>query len=411
MYDLIVKLKSTNSSIEKLELLKTATEYDKSLFKLAYDPFTQFGIKKFKFDKIGILELFETREILYILLSDLKSRKFTGNVAIELVTNFGNQLTKESQEVFSLLLKKDFKCGVNVKLLQKAFGDDFIKSFSVQLANKYDASKNYKTGYWYASPKLDGIRCIFIDNDLYTRSGHKIFGLDKILVQCKAIVSKFNLDFIDGELYSDQLQFQEIQGIVTSSKNMDASNKDKIYFNVFAVGNKLLKDTSSMCKVINLIQQSKLNLSNLFFVKYEIIENNPDVINEYCDRYMQRGYEGVMLRDVNNYYDWKRSNALLKHKQFIEHDFEIVGTFPGNMGTKYQNTLGGLMISGTYEGKEILSEVGSGFSDELRDELFQMDLLGKLVEVKFQNVTDTINEKTGTYSLRFPVFLKLKLDR
>lgn len=60
----------------------------------------------------------------------------------------------------------------------------------------------------------------------------------------------------------------------------------------------------------------------------------------------------------------------------------------------------------------ICSEV-SGFTDKMRDEIWNNKdfYLGKLVEVKYQNSTKSIDSETGKYSLRFASFLKWKLDR
>ena len=55
-------------------------------------------------------------------LETLRKREVTGNAAINLVEEtMSNLINHELQEIFELILKKDLKCGVNKKLIQKVF--------------------------------------------------------------------------------------------------------------------------------------------------------------------------------------------------------------------------------------------------------------------------------------------------
>ena len=54
--------------------------------------------------------------------------------------------------------------------------------FNLQLANTYSPSTNYGVSHWYSSPKLDGVRCLYIPGKgLISRSGKsKYVGLEHI---------------------------------------------------------------------------------------------------------------------------------------------------------------------------------------------------------------------------------------
>ncbi|MBQ7594134.1 MAG: hypothetical protein IJU48_07260 [Synergistaceae bacterium] len=42
---------------------------------------------------------------------------------------------------------------------------------NVQLANTYNSAKNYKVVSWWASPKFDGVRAVFIpEQGVFTRN-------------------------------------------------------------------------------------------------------------------------------------------------------------------------------------------------------------------------------------------------
>ena len=77
---------------------------------------------------------------------------------------------------------------------------------------------------------------------------------------------------------------------------------------------------------------------------------------------------------------------------------------------KYEGMLGALVCSGVIDGKYIETEVGTGFTDEQRNEFWLNKdvLIGRLAEIKFQEIS---SDATGKFSLRFPVFLKFKFDR
>jgi DNA ligase-1 len=72
--------------------------------------------------------------------------------------------------------------------------------------------------------------------------------------------------------------------------------------------------------------------------------------------------------------------------------------------------LGALVCSGMDDGKFITVNVGSGLSDEQRDEFWQERnlVIGQTVEI----LCDVISQnQDGTYSLRFPRFVRFRDDK
>ena len=74
---------------------------------------------------------------------------------------------------------------------------------------------------------------------------------------------------------------------------------------------------------------------------------------------------------------------------------------------KYSGMVGALVCSGEEDGKTINVDVGSGLTDEQRISFWEnkKDLIGRIVEIKCDTITQNQN---GTYSLRFPVFMRLR---
>jgi DNA ligase-1 len=106
-----------------------------------------------------------------------------------------------------------------------------------------------------------------------------------------------------------------------------------------------------------------------------------------------------MIKDTDAPYECKRSHSWLKAKPFIEVSLKVISTEEGtgrNVGK-----MGALVCEGLDDGKMIQVNVGSGFTDQQRDDFWNCRADGHIVEVRADAVTQN---QDGTYSLRFPRF-------
>jgi DNA ligase-1 len=112
-----------------------------------------------------------------------------------------------------------------------------------------------------------------------------------------------------------------------------------------------------------------------------------------------------MIKDIDAKYECKRSASWLKMKPFIEVSLEVTDVEEGT--GRNAGRLGALVCSGQDDGKSITVNVGSGFSDSDRTEFWdgRDSLAGQIVEVRADAVTQN---QDGTYSLRFPRFLRFR---
>jgi DNA ligase-1 len=113
------------------------------------------------------------------------------------------------------------------------------------------------------------------------------------------------------------------------------------------------------------------------------------------------GYEGIMMKNLDSQYECKRTDSWMKMKPFIEVSLNIVECEEGT--GKNLGKLGAFVCEGVDDGKRIRVNVGSGFSDDERDDYWKNrdSLLGNVVEVRADAVTQN---QDGNYSLRFPRF-------
>ena len=405
---LIKDLETNGSTLKKAELLKNFKNkaFLKEVLFYTLNPEFNYYIKKLpKMDFIGIGKFNKiTWQLIKGLLDRLNAREFTGNDAIARTVSIIERFDAESQELAKRILFRDLRCNVSATITNKVF-PKLIPEFKVQLANKYDPDKKYKNTLWAASRKMDGLRCVLKNGKLYSRNGKEVVGFDHIVEELNSLG---DFDLIDGELYSPEIPFQEIQGYVMRKKNVVVEDKQKIFFNIFAMIN---KDTTTPEMVMAI---EKLRLANhrkyLRFVEYKIIDNDFDKIQELDKLWVSEKFEGVMLRSMDVVYAYKRSDALVKFKSFKEEDLTIIDAIEGN--GKYQDMLGKFVCQGKVEKHKVKTEVGSGYNDEQRKKFWKnrKKMIGTLIEVKYQGLTDG-QASDGNLSLRFPIFKKTKEDR
>lgn len=271
----------------------------------------------------------------------------------------------------------------------------------VQLANTYDPDKSYKVDFWFATPKFDGVRAVFIPHEgLFTRNNKLIHGLENMQNALEKICSEKGLSFIDGELILSGATFQASQSVILSAEHKD---KDNVEFHVFAVGG----DFDNTLDMLDALPHQPE--ANIFRVDSVIILNDFQSVENACRKFTQQGYEGVVLRNPSVSYFNGRSDFLLKYKFFKEADLTITGV---QMGTgKLEGMLGSLNVEGLIDGVNVRSCVGTGLSVEDRKILGEdKNIIGKVLTVKYQALTEK-TDKNGYYSLRFPVVIGLKEDR
>jgi DNA ligase-1 len=144
-----------------------------------------------------------------------------------------------------------------------------------------------------------------------------------------------------------------------------------------------------------------------FFELLPILYQGSDTskIMELLDSELARGQEGVMINICDARYEFKRTNNLLKVKKMDTLDLEVIGFEEGS--GRLAGTLGAVLVR--YKNNNVV-KVGSGFSDEIRDQIWnhQMRYSGKIVEIQYFEETTNAD---GGESLRFPIFKDFRLDK
>jgi DNA ligase 1 len=145
---------------------------------------------------------------------------------------------------------------------------------------------------------------------------------------------------------------------------------------------------------IDIISQKEVDLDT-YVGELEFKQYNKDAI--------EQGFEGIMIKDVDAVYESKRSHSWLKMKPFIEVSLTVVTTEEGT--GRNAGKMGALVCEGNEDGKTIRVNVGSGFTDREREEFWSCRVDGHVIEIRADAITQN---QDGTYSLRFPRFLKFR---
>jgi DNA ligase-1 len=209
---------------------------------------------------------------------------------------------------------------------------DSYDKFEPMLAGDYTKQK-VQVSSGFSQPKLDGIRCIANSKGLWTRSGKPITSCPHIWEEVRHILELNPETTLDGELYNHELKedFNKIVSLVRKTKFSDddlAESERLVQYHVYDIHSTANKDD------VFSIRNEQLKNSGFFtyekylhFVPTTFCETQ-DELDELYASYMSDGYEGQMVR-LDEKYECKRSKSLLKRKQFITEEYEVIDVEEG----------------------------------------------------------------------------------
>ena len=219
---------------------------------------------------------------------------------------------------------------------------------------------------------------------------------------------------LDGEVIGNT--FQELMRQARRKENAQA---DDSVFNIFDIIP--LQDfrrgywNAQLSKRINLLEAMRPvidTMPNVELLPHIMVDldtaEGKNQLERYAKDNVNAGFEGIMIKNVDAPYECKRNTFWMKWKPTITVDLEVVGIEEGTGRNK--GRLGALVCNGVDDGKEITVNVGSGFSDEDRDDYWanSNSVIGRTAEILCDVITQN---QDGTYSLRFPRFVRFRDDK
>ena len=270
------------------------------------------------------------------------------------------------------------------------------KTYYPMLAHQFNQKKKEIKYPCFVQPKLDGVRCVVVGGELYSRNGLLFPTLEHIKNELK--LNTDNL-ILDGELYTDDINFEKIVGLVRKSKKTEEEEKNslKIYLNVFDYIDTNLDFENRLLNLNKFFENNK-NLKYIKQVKTEECKNEEQIM-EYLDKYTKEGFEGVIIRNKKGKYaENARSNNLQKLKKFIDEEFEIIDYTTPTAGKEIGCVV---WICKTKEGKKFNVRPSGNYEERKKQYKQGKKYIGKMLTVKYQ-------ELTNDHVPRFPVGLAIR---
>ena len=401
--DVLAQIKITSGSNAKKGLLE-GHDFNttfKKVLRYSLDPFITFNVVKVPKVKKRLEFPLSTDEAWseFFRIADLcASRDVTGNSAIDMLYTCFSSVSPEDEVWMRKVLKKNLAIGVSTKTVNKVF-PGLVTTFDVSLAQKFE-EKRIVGKQICVEPKLDGIRCIAIvrngEVSMYARSGKPIINFDKTVGE--------ELTTLPNGVYDGELMGEDFTALMRQAYRKENVQTDATYFSIFDYLTLREWDTQQ-----GFVTCNDRYIALLHYVMPEryrylrVVErlNNPtQSIESIHDKYVDEGYEGVMVKNLDAPYTFGRSHDVMKYKAFHDVDLRIQNLLEGT--GKHSGKLGSIVV--VYKGVEV--QVGSGLTDELRETIWNApdDFLGRLVEIRYQEVTPD-------GSLRFPTFVCFRNDR
>lgn len=442
--DVIRKLEATNSRLEKEQIILDAWMKGEREFFLgaqkAYDILLSFGVKK-----VALIDEPDdgdpgsfTYPDFKALADKLATRKLTGGAAKEAITDAALSCnTSMWNEFYRRILLKDLRCGVSEstinKILEKIAKSDatakdyIVPVFGCQLAKDGAKEENAKKvkGKKYLDVKLDGVRLLTVcDKEMgtvvqYTRNGAQNDNFKDITAKVGNLLDKLPFSLVlDGEITGKS--FQTLMKQINRKEKVDTAASKLALFDVvplveFHAGKSKQNQRDRhalLCSLQPLFQEfcgDSVYVIPKLLVDLDTKEGQA-AYKEFNREAIEAGYEGIMVKDPEAFYQTKRTDAWLKVKPFIEVSLAIVGYEEGEKGKQNEGNLGALICEGEDDGKQIRVNVGNGFGKDtiLREEFWnnKQKYLGFIVEVRADCFS--LAEGETVYSLRFPRFKGLR---
>mgnify|MGYP001562786407 CR=1 FL=1 len=213
---------------------------------------------------------------------------------------------------------------------------DNVTIFKPMLANDYAKLKKPVEFPVISQPKLDGIRCIARVDGLWTRTGKPITSVPHIW---EYLEDNFFREFpdlvLDGELYNHELKddFNTITSIVRKVKHTAEDiekSKALVQYHVYDCYDPFVTEWGLSNRRKFLYRKSGLRDGPecVQLVANHLCESEEDLDDTYFG-YVSVGYEGQMVRIEGSEYQNKRSKFLLKRKEFITEEFDVVAVEEG----------------------------------------------------------------------------------
>jgi DNA ligase-1 len=301
--------------------------------------------------------------------------------------------TQQALNEATHIWKKQIESGY-VENINTLYEENILKVLPM-LAHDFRKRNKDISSNFFIQPKIDGVRMIATFKngciEFYSRTGKIINGLDHIRKELfdKNILTEEGF-YLDGEIFTFDLTFEQISGLFRTIKLNDKqkAKMQLLKFHIFDCfytnekSNYMFSDRLQILKSIPILKFS-IVVKTEHFNKHKLPMKN--IISSTHDKYVQSGYEGIMVRNSESLYKMNyRSKDLQKFKEFLDEEFEIIS------GKEATGEDAGTIIFLCKTNKNHEFYVRPRGSRELRKYMFENleRYIGKQLTVRYQNLSE-----------------------
>lgn len=378
------------------------------IFYYCYNPYITYGVAAKGSQLAMPYQMSYFPFELEALLQNLARREITGNAARLAV----ERLEGIYGDIVTRIVNKDLGIGINVKTVAKLF-PQFQFEFAIQKAQPLSKVKHSLTYPMWMETKYDGVRLLARKEGknvtLYTSNGRS----PNFPVLSKCLLALPDAVY-DGELVMKAgkvVNRSSVSGNLNSALkggSPDETHQAYMIFDKIDLADWEKKSSKPLYR-----RRLELRLAMDFADSdYLFMSEVTEIFdlaqaNDHFQEILAQGYEGIILKNPNSLYHYKRTTDWIKFKAEETIDAVCYEVIEGEARSKYEGMIGALRCTVKIDGVVIEFDVGSGLSDRDRMQDFNY-YVGSVIEVKYNSVTK--NAK-GTSSLFLPRFLRRREDK
>ena len=306
----------------------------------------------------------------------------------------------------------------------------FNPADAILVAGAGSKKKKVITFPCFVQPKLDGLRCVsyathggaVCEVALQSRTGAFFTGLPHIAAALRPYLSQHPSVVIDGELYTDQMPFEELAGLIKKKKitDSDVERLKKVKYHVYDIYDRMNDNmpyserlgvlaaavrrcgcvandafsagigagAASGVRMLRSAATTVVAREETGAVVVLVRTDKVAVLSDFrrlFAEFVEAGYEGIMLRNAAGVYRANyRSNDLQKYKEFMEDEYRIIDFKEG----EGRDAGAVIWVCETADGKEFT--VRPRGTMEQRREWFNdgESYIGKNLTVVYQELTE-----------------------
>lgn len=424
---------STSSRLEKEAFLRGEENNNElwAVVKATYDPFTQYYVRDVvevednPYEPLQAMGIFEA----IAHLGFLSRREKTGHDARNYIARVYEALNDDDKDTLKKILDRDLRIGCSGKTFNKIW-PGMVKEYPCMLASAYSEKALEEMNFpAYSQTKMDGMRCnIIVHRDggveVRSRQGklfetHGVF--DEEALKIRDYIDQHNEGWyvvLDGELLAHDSNMnplpRQISNGICNKANKGTITELEAQKLTLVVWDYIPEPVFSGDVEDPLMYSERYDmLYNLFcdeaLSRFMLVETvdvaNIDEARAHYREMLADGQEGTIVKDKSVGWSNTRSKLTVKFKEIRDIDLRVTAW---NEGTGKNKGLLGALTAETEDGK-IRVNIGTGFSDEQRKTFTEEYVVGKIVEIEYnQRIT---SEGRDYDSLFLPRFIELREDK